>query len=315
MKTGILGILGLVVVAIVAALGSAFVVTPTTQALVLQFGQVRRAVVEPGLYFKIPLIQNVEYLDKRILDIDLEPQELIASDKKRLVVDAFARYKIVDPVQFYQGVRTVQGGNLRLNTFITSAVRAVLADASFFAVVRDDRAGLMEKIKAQVDLEAKGIGVDVIDVKIRRADLPQKNSEAVFQRMQTERQREATELRAKGSEESQRIKAKADAEKEILLAEAARDAERARGEGDAQRIKIFAEAYDRDPSFFQFYRSMQAYETSLKGADTRLLMSPQSSDFLRFLTDAKGGAARAAAGAPALPPVPAAPAAPAATAP
>jgi membrane protease subunit HflC len=290
MKTGILGVVVVVVLAFVAALSSAFVVTPTNQALVLQFGQVRRAVTQPGLYFKIPLIQNVEYLDKRILDIDLEPQELIASDKKRLVVDAFARYKIVDPVQFYQGVRTVQGGNLRLNTFITSAVRAVLADASFFAVVRDDRAGLMEKIKAQVDLEAKGIGVDVIDVKIRRADLPQKNSEAVFQRMQTERQREATELRARGSEESQRIKAKADAEKEILLAEAARDAERVRGDGDALRIKIFADVYDRDPSFFEFYRSMQAYEVSLKSGETRILLSPQSTDFLRFMTNSRGAA-------------------------
>ncbi|TBW38673.1 protease modulator HflC [Siculibacillus lacustris] len=304
MKTGFFGIVGiLVVVVLIAAVSSAFVVSPTTQALVLQFGQVRRAVVTPGLYFKVPFIQNVEYLDKRILDIDLEPQELIASDKKRLVVDAFARYKIVDPVQFYQGVRTVQGGNLRLNTFVSSAVRAVLADASFFAVVRDDRAGLMEKIKAQVDLEAKGIGVDVIDVKIRRADLPQKNSEAVFQRMQTERQREATELRAKGSEESQRIKARADADKEILLAEASRDAERVRGSGDADRIKIFAEAYNRDPEFFQFYRSMQAYETSMKGSDTRLLMSPQSSAFLRFLTDSKGGAViTPKTAAPTLPP-------------
>lgn len=291
MKTGFIGILGvLVAVVIVVASGAAFIVTPTNQALVLQFGQVRRAVVEPGLYFKVPFIQNVEYLDKRILDIDLEPQELIASDKKRLVVDAFARYKIVDPVQFYQGVRTVQGGNQRLNTFVSSAVRAVLADATFFAVVRDERAGLMEKIKAQVDQEAKGIGVDVIDVKIRRADLPQKNSEAVFQRMQTERQREATELRAKGSEESQRIRAKADAEKEILLAEAARDAERVRGAGDAERIKVFADAFNRDPDFFAFYRSMQAYEASMKGGDTRVLVSPKSSDFFRYLADPTGGA-------------------------
>ncbi|MDK9697251.1 MAG: protease modulator HflC [Siculibacillus sp.] len=290
MKTGFFGFVGVLVVAVlVVASGAAFIVSPTNQALVLQLGQVRRAVVEPGLYFKIPFIQNVEYLDKRILDIDLEPQELIASDKKRLVVDAFARYKIVDPVQFYQGVRTVQGGNQRLNTFVSSAVRAVLADATFFAVVRDDRSGLMEKIRVQVEAEAKGIGVDIVDVKIRRADLPQKNSEAVFQRMQTERQREATELRAKGSEESQRIRAKADAEKEILLAEAGRDAERARGSGDAERIKVFAEAFGKDPDFFAFYRSMQAYEASMKAGDTRLLLSPKSSDFFRYLTDPSGG--------------------------
>ena len=292
MKTGFFGFVGVLLAAVfVVVSGAAFVVTPTNQALVLQFGQVRRAIVEPGLYFKIPFVQNVEYLDKRILDIDLEPQELIASDKKRLVVDAFARYKIVDPVQFYQGVRTVQGGNQRLNTFVSSAVRAVLADATFFAVVRDDRSGLMEKIRVQVDQEAKGIGVDIVDVKIRRADLPQKNSEAVFQRMQTERQREATELRAKGAEESQRIKAKADAEREIVLAEANRDAERARGSGDAERIKVFAEAFNKDPDFFAFYRSMLAYEASLKAGDTRMLVSPLSSDFFRYLTDPTGGKA------------------------
>jgi membrane protease subunit HflC len=294
MKTGILGFVGVLVAAVlVVASGAAYIVSPTNQALVLQFGQVKRAVVEPGIYFKVPFIQNVEYLDKRILDIDLEPQELIASDKKRLVVDAFARYRITDPVQFYQGVRTVQGGNQRLNTFLFSAVRAVLADATFFAVVRDDRAGMMEKIRAQVDAEAKGIGVDIVDVKIRRADLPQKNSEAVFQRMQTERQREATELRAKGSEESQRIKAKADAEKEVLLAEASRDAERVRGAGDAERIKVFAESFGKDPEFFAFYRSMQAYETAMKPNDTRLLMSPRTSEFFRFLADPSGAKAAA----------------------
>ncbi len=296
MKNGMIGLVAaLVAVVIVVGSTAAFIVTPTMQVLVLQLGQVKRAVVEPGLYFKIPFIQNVEYLDKRILDIDLDPQELIASDKKRLVADAFARYKIVDPVQFYQSVRTIQGGNQRLNTFVSSAVRAVLADATFFDVVRDDRSGLMEKIRAQVEEEAKGIGVKIVDVKLRRADLPQKNSEAVFQRMQTERQREATELRAKGGEESQRIRAKADAEKEILLAEAARDADRVRGEGDAERIKIFAAAFGKDTDFFAFYRSMQAYEASMKGSDTRVLISPNSSDFFRYFGDPKG---RASVGAP-----------------
>lgn len=298
MKNGFIGLFAVAAAVVIAFVsGVAFVVTPTMQVLVLQFGQVKRAVVDPGIYFKIPFVQNVEYLDKRILDIDLDSQELIASDKKRLVVDAFARYRIIDPVQFYQGVRTIAGGNQRLNTFVSSAVRAVLADATFFDVVRDDRAGLMEKIRAQVDEEAKGIGVTVIDVKLRRADLPQKNSEAVFSRMQTERQREATELRAKGAEESSRIRAKADAEKEILLAEAARDAERVRGEGDATRIKIFADAFGKDLDFFAFYRSMQAYEASMKAGDTRILMSPGSSDFFRYLTDPRGGTGAATAGA------------------
>ncbi len=290
-RIGVIGVVAALVFFLVA--GSAFIVAPTNQALVLQFGQVRRAVVEPGLYFKIPLVQNVEYLDKRILDLDLDPQELIASDRKRLVVDAFARYRIVDPVQFYQGVKTIQGGNQRLSTFLSSAVRAVLADATFFAVVRDDRAKLMEKIRAQVEAEAKGIGVEIVDVKIRRADLPAKNSEAVFSRMQTERQREAAELRARGSEESQRIRAKAEAEKEVLLAEAQRDAERARGEGDATRIKVFAEAFGKDPEFFAFYRSMQAYEKAMQAGDTRLLVSPESSQFFRYLANPAGQAAGA----------------------
>ena len=290
-RLGVIGVVAALVFFVVA--GSAFIVSPTNQALVLQFGQVRRAVVEPGLYFKVPLIQNVEYLDKRILELDLDPQELIASDRKRLVVDAFARYRIVDPVQFYQGVKTVNGGNQRLSTFLSSAVRAVLADATFFSVVRDDRAKLMEKIRGQVEAEAKGIGVEMVDVKIRRADLPVKNSEAVFSRMQTERQREAAELRARGSEESQRIRAKAEAEKEVLLAEAQRDAERARGEGDAARIKIFAEAFGKDPEFFAFYRSMQAYEKAMQAGDTRLLMSPESSQFFRYLANPMGAAAGA----------------------
>lgn len=290
MKSGLMGIVGAVLVVLgIAAYGSAFIVSPTAQALVLQFGQVKRAIQEPGLYFKVPFIQNVEYLDKRILDLDLESQEVIASDQKRLIVDAFARYRIVDPVQFYQTVRTVSGGNQRLNTFTSSALRANLADATFSSVVRDERSVLMDRIKKAVDTQASTIGVDIVDVRIRRADLPQQNSAAIFQRMQTERQREATELRARGAEESQRIRAKSDAEREIILAEARRDAERLRGEGDAQRNRVFAEAFGRDPEFFAFYRSMQAYEQSMKAGDTRMVMSPNS-DFFRFFADPSGRA-------------------------
>lgn len=298
MKSGLLGIAGVVaVLLLIVAYGSAFVVNPTSQALVIQLGQVTRAITEPGLYFKIPFIQNVEYIDRRILDLDLESQEVIASDQKRLIVDAFARYRIADPVLFYQAVRTVQGGNMRLNTFLSSALRAVLADATFSAVVRDERASLMEKIKTAVDRQAKQIGVDIVDVKIRRADLPQQNSAAIFQRMQTERQREATELRARGAEESQRIRSKADAEREIIVAEARRDSERARGEGDALRNRIFAEAYGKDPEFFTFYRSMIAYEQGMKAADTRMVISP-TSDFFRYFSD-PNGAVKPAPAAPA----------------
>lgn len=302
MKTGLLGVVGVLAAALlVAAYSAAFVVTPTSQALVLQFGRVVRSIQDPGLYFKIPLIQTVEYLDRRILDLDLESQEVIASDQKRLIVDAFARYKIVNPVQFYQTVRSIAGGNQRLNTFMSSALRAVLADATFAAVVRDDRAGLMEKIKSAVDKQAETIGVDIVDVRIRRADLPTQNSNAIFQRMQTERQREATELRARGAEESQRIRAKADAEKEIILAEARRDAERLRGDGDAQRNRVFAEAFGRDPEFFAFYRSMQAYEQGLKAGDTKLVISP-SSQFFRYFADPTK---RSGNGSPAQPAAPA----------
>ncbi len=298
MKSGLLGIAGVVaVLLLIVAYGSAFVVNPTSQALVIQLGQVTRAITEPGLYFKIPFIQNVEYIDRRILDLDLESQEVIASDQKRLIVDAFARYRIADPVLFYQAVRTVQGGNMRLNTFLSSALRAVLADATFSAVVRDERASLMEKIKTAVDRQAKQIGVDIVDVKIRRADLPQQNSAAIFQRMQTERQREATELRARGAEESQRIRSKADAEREIIVAEARRDSERARGEGDALRNRIFAEAYGKDPEFFTFYRSMIAYEQGMKAADTRMVISP-TSDFFRYFSN-PNGAVKPAPAAPA----------------
>ncbi|MEJ1161596.1 protease modulator HflC [Prosthecomicrobium sp. N25] len=314
MKTGFMGIVAAVLVlAAVLVYASAFVVGPTAQALVLQFGQVRRAIVQSGLYFKVPFIQNVEYLDRRILDLDLESQEVIAADQKRLIVDAFARYRISDPVKFFQAVRTVSGGNQRLNTFTSSALRAYVADATFAGVVRDHRAELMEKIKTAVDQQAKTIGIDIIDVRIRRADLPQQNSQAIFQRMQTERQREAAELRARGAEESQRIRSKSDAEKEIIIAEARRDADRLRGEGDAQRNRVFAEAFGKDPEFFAFYRSMQAYEAGLKAQDTRLLISP-SSDFFRYFADPQGRPPQARA-TPALPPAPTPPAQPAPSSP
>lgn len=277
-----LAALGAVVVAAAAvAYSSAFTINPTNQALVLQFGQVKRAITESGIYFKVPLIQNVEFIDRRILDLDLESQEARTSDQKQLIVDAFSRYRVADPVLFYQAVRTIDAANQRLSTFLQSSLRAVLADAPFFAVVRDSRAEMMEQIKRLVDRQARQLGIEVVDVRIRRADLPQQNGQAVFQRMQTERQREASELRARGSEESQRIRAKAAAEREIILAEANRDSERARGEGEAQRNAIFASIVGKDPEFYAFYRSLQAYEASMKAGDTRMVLSPKS-DFFRF---------------------------------
>ncbi|MBN9671598.1 protease modulator HflC [Roseibium aggregatum] len=291
MRGTILGIF--VIIIAFAAYLCLFVVNPTQQALVLTFGQIDRVVNQsdsddPGLKVKYPWpIQNVIYLDKRILDLNMSSQEVIAADLKRLVVDAFARYRIQDPVLFYQRVNNIPEANQRLSTFLQSSLRSVVAKASFEAIVRDDRSGLMEEIRNEVSQAASELGIEVIDVKIRRADLPEANSQAIYARMQTERQREATEIRAQGEEAARRIKSRADRDATVLVAEAKRDAEIIRGDGDAERNKIFAEAFGADPEFFAFYRSMQAYESGLKSGDTSLVLSPDSS-FFRFFKDPVG---------------------------
>lgn len=294
MRSGFLGIL----VAIVAFLGymSIFIVNPAQQALVLQLGRVEKVIQEPGVQFKYPFIQNVVYLDKRILDLNMPPLEAIASDKKRLVVDAFARYRISNPVLFYQRVNNIRVANQRLSTFLQSSLRSELAKASFTAVVRDNRSGLMENIRRDVSASAAELGIEVVDVKIRRADLPEANSQAIFARMQTERQREATEIRAQGEEQARRIRSRADRDATVLVAEAKRDAEIIRGDGDAERNRIFAEAFGADPDFFAFYRSMQAYETGLKKGDTSLVLSPDSS-FFRYFNNPMGDSGETAASA------------------
>jgi membrane protease subunit HflC len=283
------GVIGIVVAAVLAVLayGSLFIVYPTQQALVLQFGEVKRAVTEPGLYVKAPFIQNVVTIDKRILDLDVNSLEAIASDQKRLVVDAFARYRIDNPVLFYQTVNNVQEGSRRLATFVQSAVRAVLADTTFISVVRDSRPQLMERIRSDVEARAEGIGIKVVDVRLRRADLPEANSQAIFRRMQTERQREATEIRAQGEEAARRIRATAERQAIVITAEANQESETIRGDGDSQRGRIFADAYGRDPEFFAFFRSMQAYGATLADQGTRFVISPDT-EFFRFLNDPSG---------------------------
>jgi membrane protease subunit HflC len=282
------GILGIVVVVIGFLLyTSIFIVNPTQQALVLQLGRVDRVIQEPGPQLKYPFVQNVVYLDKRILDLNMSPQEVIAADLKRLVVDAFARYRISNPVLFYQRVNNITTANQRLSTFLQSSLRSELGKASFEAIVRDDRSGLMEQIRQEVSQAASELGIEVVDVKIRRADLPDANSQAIFARMQTERQREATEIRAQGEEQSRRIRSRADRDATVLVAEANRDSEIIRGDGDAERNRIFAEAFSADPEFFAFYRSMQAYEAGLQSGDTSLVLSPDSS-FFRFFKDPTG---------------------------
>jgi membrane protease subunit HflC len=305
MKNNSVLIFAVVFAAVLVALYSAmFTVYQTQQALVLRFGEPVRVIEQPGLNFKVPLIDSVILLDNRILDLENPSQEVIASDQKRLVVDAFARYAITNPLRFYQSVGTIEGANSRLATILNSALRRVLGESTFAQVVRDERERLMARIREQVNREAAGFGINVLDVRIRRADLPEANSQAVFQRMQTERQREAAEIRAQGGEQAQTIRSRADRDATIVVAEANSAADKLRGEGEAERNAIFAQAYGQDKGFFDFYRSMQAYEASLKGADTRMLLSPDS-NFFRFFNNPVPGvpaaAPTAAAPAPAQP--------------
>lgn len=283
--------IGALVVLAVAAIGFyafTFVVSQTQSAIVLKLGAVRAVKTEPGLYLKWPApIETVTLLDNRILDLDLPAQEIIASDQKRLVVDAFTRYRISDPLRFYQAVNNIPRANSQLASIVNGQVRAVLADASFISVVRTDRSRLMSRIRDDVNREAARFGMTVVDVRLRRVDLPQANSQAVFQRMQTERQREAAEARALGAQQAQEIRARAERDATVIVAEAQRRSDEVRGEGEGERNKVFAEAFGKDPEFFTFYRSMQAYEASIKPGDTRMLLSPDS-PFFRYFNDPTG---------------------------
>ena len=312
MRLGLAGgaIAILLLIAVIVGYSTFFTVNQTKQALVVRLGQPVRVITEPGLNVKVPFIDSVIYIDKRILDLESPSQEVIASDQKRLVVDAFARYRIRDPLLFYQTVSTIEGANSRLSTLLNAALRRVLGEATLTHVVRDDRAALMLRVKEQLNREAQAFGIEVVDVRIRHADLPEQNSQAVYQRMQTERQREAAEFRAQGSQKSQEIRAKADRDVTVLLAEANSRAEQVRGEGDGERNRIFADAYNRDQDFFSFYRSMQAYDKSMQRGDTRLVLKPDT-DFFRYFSNPSGqmppGATKPQASAPpaaATPPTP-----------
>ena len=300
MRLGIAGGVALILIIAAAVVGysSIFTVYQTRQALVVRLGQPIRMVNEAGLHFKMPFIDNVIYIDKRILDLENPAQEVIASDQKRLVVDAFARYKIVDPLRFYQAINTVQAANSQLSTLLNSALRRVLGEASFQSLVRDERQQLMGRIREQLDREAERYGINVVDVRIRRADLPEQNSQAVYQRMQTERQREAAEFRAQCNQRGQEIRSRADRDVTVLIADATSKSEQVRGEGDATRNRIFAEAFNRDAEFFSFYRSMQAYEAGLRHTDTRMVLKPDS-EFFRYFVDPSGKPREGATGTPA----------------
>ena len=260
---------------------SFFTVKEINQAIVLQFGDPKKIISEPGLQVKIPFIQNVVFIDRRILSLDPQPEEVIASDQKRLIVDAYARFKIVDPLKFYISVGDERVARSRLATIINSRLRSVLGTQSLATLLSEDRAKQMAIIQEGVNAEAKKFGITIIDVRIKRADLPQANSEAIYKRMQTEREREAKEFRARGAEMAVTITSTADKEVTVLLANAKKQSEIMKGEGDGQRNKIFAKAFGKDPEFFSFYRAMQAYETALIGGDTSLILSPDS-DFFKF---------------------------------
>ena len=272
-----------IIVAIAAlAFFSIFIVKEVNQAIVLQFGDPKKIITNPGLNFKLPFIQNVVFLDKRILNLDAPPEEVIASDQKRLIVDAFARFKIIDPLKFYISVGNERVARSRLATIINSRIRSVLGTQRLQTLLSEDRNKQMALIQDGVNNEAEKFGIEIVDVRIKRADLPQANSEAIYRRMQTEREREAKEFRARGAEMAVTITSTADKEVTVILANANKQSEIMKGEGDGQRNKIFAEAFGKDPEFFAFYRSMQAYETALIGGETSLIMSPEDSEFFKF---------------------------------
>ena len=260
---------------------SAFIVQEINQAIVLQFGNPKRIITDAGLKFKLPFIQNVVYLDKRVLNLDNPPEEVIAADQKRLIVDAFARFQIIDPLKFYITVGNEMVARSRLSTIINSRIRGVLGTQELATLLSKDRAKQMSIIQNDVNEEAKSFGIKIVDVRIKRADLPQANSDAIFKRMQTERQREAKEFRAEGAEIAAKITSTADKDVTVLLANANKQSQILKGEGDGQRNKIFADAFGKDPEFFSFYRAIQAYETALIGGETSLVLSPDS-EFFKF---------------------------------
>ena len=280
-------IAGIIVAIAAVAFFSIFIVKEVNQAIVLQFGDPKRIISKPGLNFKIPFIQNVVFLDKRILNLDTPPEEVIASDQKRLIVDAFARFQIVDPLKFYISVGNERVARSRLSTIINSRIRGVLGTQELATLLSTDRAKQMSIIQNDVNTEAENFGIKIVDVRIKRADLPPANSEAIYSRMQTERQREAKEFRAQGAEIAQKIRSTADKDVTVILANANKKSEIMKGEGDGKRNNIFANAFGKDPQFFAFYRAMQAYEKALIGGETSLVLSPDS-DFFKFFGKSAG---------------------------
>jgi membrane protease subunit HflC len=271
------------ILALIVVSGSLFTVSETEQAIVFQFGAVKRVDRTAGLKFKLPIVQKVVIYDKRLLDIESPPQEVILSDQRRLVVDAYAIYQIVDPLKFYQAVQSDERARIRLTSSINATLRDVLGGTTVTTMLSKDREGVMQAIRGKVNDAAVPLGLAVVDVRISRANFPESISQSIYGQMKSERQREAAQFRAEGFEQAQLIKAKADRDKTVILADARRQADILHGEGDAQATQIYADAFGRDPEFYAFSRSLDAYRKTLGGDDTQYVLSP-SSDFLRYLT-------------------------------
>jgi membrane protease subunit HflC len=291
-------LLTIVVIVLVAAgflvKASLFTVHQAQQALVVQFGDPRRVITEPGLNVKIPLIQDVVYFDKRILGLDAQPEEILTTDQRRLVVDSFVRYRITNPLLFYQTVRNELGLRGRLAPSVANAFRGAFGKLDASTIISGDRPAAMQQVTTTLQEDSRRLGIELVDVRIKRADFPDTIGQAIFRRMQTERQREANEQRATGFELSERIRSEAERQRTILIADARRRSEILRGEGDAERTKIFAEAANKDPQFYDFYRSLQAYTKALQPGDTTMVLSPDS-EFFKYFDSATGASRRPAA--------------------
>jgi membrane protease subunit HflC len=295
MSHRLLAVVGILLVIVgILATSSFFIVDQTEQALVLQLGEVRRVVREPGLWVKRPFIENVIDYDKRVLDYEPPPEEVIVSDQKRLVADTYTRYRIADPLLFYQSVGSEEGVRARLSALVSGSLRRVLGNVTLSDVLSEKRAGIMRQIRDEVAEQAKAFGIDVVDVRLRHADLPEENSQAVYARMQSEREQQARQYRGEGAEAAQTVRANAERERTVILAEAQRDAQRVRGDGDAQAVRIYADAFGQDKEFFAFYRSLQAYRDALNGRDTSFVLSPEG-NFFRFFDGWAGTPAAPAA--------------------
>lgn len=285
----ILALIGIAVaLAIFAGFNSFFIVDQREQAMVVQLGSPVRVIKDPGLAMKVPFFQSVIFFNKRILDLDAEPSVVITKDVKNIVVDAFARFRISDPLKFYQSVRDEESARLRLMPILNSNLRRVLGEQNFNSLLSGERSQLMRAIRDAVAVEARAMGIEIVDVRIRRSDLPEANLSAVYERMKTERQQKASQTRAEGGEEAQRVRSLADKEVTVINAEATRKSDILRGEGEGERNRILGEAYGRDAEFFAFYRSLQAYEDAMNGSNTTMVLSPNS-PFFRYFQNGQSG--------------------------